>query len=557
MAAITRSRLARGAKLDREHVYTPLTSAATELAAGIEQEQMEAPHAPFRLNFHIPFLDGSFFNPSGVARGAFMIPFVLPPTQDFFDDDGQVASTTPDLLLDELSISFDQRCESASIHGFSVIGDRGKLDYDHVDETRFRFRLMEKTMLVFDAAAPLIPEREILSVNFSADLWNGDDFKQNPFILTNIGKVLHPYRTYVIMIDTQPDPGGTGLGLYYAPFFFALVALQISLRLRSILVPRDTGSEVQNAPQRHLMQHAPAVVTTQTPAFVAGVAAIEANTATGVQTNVGVIDAVFANKLAGGMTEESDISPAEHIEDDAAYEVIVVPMFPLSESVTAANIARLPYVGAAPYTAPTADRRLIPIKFPFVLHHVIAVLNWADTPAGTNPKPADANFVTDIDVGIMTGARADDYGYQRLAYATFTPADKNLYLLDRIKEKRGGSMSDGDYDQEMLLIPTVYAAAGPFGNSYDLTAGGVRSGPPIFIGRSNSATENRSGIATLPGGAAGQSAIEGKEQFIECRWRFGDSATGLGDAASYPATTVFCGFGYGGLLYLIGKKHLA
>ena len=556
MAAITRSRLARGAKLDREHVYTPLTSAATELAAGIEREQMEAPHAPFRLNFHVPFLDGAFFDAFLDATGTFMIPFTLPPTQDFFDDDGQVSSTTPDLLLDELSISFDQRCESAGIRTYSVGAARGNLDYDNVNSVFFRLRLMEKTMLVFDAAAPLIPEREILSVNFSADLWNGDDLKQNPFILTNIGKVLHPYRTYVIMIDPQINRS-LGITTAVAGEDLALVALQISLRLRSILVPRDTGSEVQNAPQRHLMQHAPAVVTIQTPAFVAGVAAIEANTATGVQTNVGVIDAVFANKLAGGMTEESDISPAEHIEDDAAYEVIVVPMFPLSESVTAANIARLPYVGAAPYTAPTCDRADIPIKFPFVLHHVIAVLNWADSPAATNLKPVDANFVTDIDVGIMTGARADDYGYQRLAYATFTPATKDLYLLDRIKERIDGTMSDGDYDQEMLLIPTVYAAAGPFGNSYDLTAGGVRSGPPIFIGRSNSATENRSGIATLPGGAAGQSAIEGKEQFIECRWRFGDSATGLGDAASYPATTVFCGFGYGGLLYLIGKKHLA
>lgn len=546
MAAITRSRLARGTKLTVQHAFAPLSAAATQLGANIEREQMAEPFVAFRLNFHMPILGGSITTVGASPAEPMQIPFTLPPPQDLFDDDGQQDDTDPRLILDEVMVSFDQRSEPAAVRD-RTDGADGALDYPNVTNLNLGLRILEKRMLVFDSAAPFVPEREIFGIELPSNLWSGSAFRANPFLLTDLAIDLHPYRTYVLTLDVGDLARAAGVNL-------ALVSFMVSLRIKTQLIARDTSAgNVQNIPTKHLGVKAPASVVIQTPTVNT---TITADPATGVQTNLEVLDAEFVRKLRGGYDELSDVPPTEHLADDAAYEVIVVPMFGFGDFVWTGNIARLPYVGAAPYQGLTCDRRVIPIKFPLVIHHVLAVVNWARRASSVPGKPTAATFVTDIGVGMGVGFRADHKAYQQIAAVTFDPTTKGAYVVDRIKTPLIPDQSDGDYDMEILQVPLVYDNGGPFGNSYDLTAGGIRTGPPVFVGRAHTGTVPRTAIANAPNGTYATSLVGGQEQFLEVRWRFGDSVNGLGDAPTHPAGTTFIGYG-GHWVLIFCKKHLA
>ena len=133
MSKITRAKLARGAKLLVDHIFSPLTSAQNELTSRrINADQVQADYAPFRVNLSIPRLSaasnrtrGHFPPPGGtVPESPFHgIPFMLPPLQEHlsFTTDTRGAKvfapspSAPEIVLDEVSFSFDQRLEPAAI----------------------------------------------------------------------------------------------------------------------------------------------------------------------------------------------------------------------------------------------------------------------------------------------------------------------------------------------------------------------------------------------------------------------------------------------------------
>ena len=130
MAKITRKQLARGAKLLVQHIFTPLQSAQTNLTGsnGIAEEQLSARMAPFRLNLSIPHLNSyaNYTRLPGSANTvpAHAVPFMLPPLQGDLDFEAvggtignipTVDSDTPQVILDEVSFSFDTRGEPAAV----------------------------------------------------------------------------------------------------------------------------------------------------------------------------------------------------------------------------------------------------------------------------------------------------------------------------------------------------------------------------------------------------------------------------------------------------------
>ena len=160
MAKITRSKLARGAKLLVDHIFTPLTAAKTQIeGAGIEQEQMRDGFAPFRINLSIPNLNPykmgtQSMDLKGQLHG---IPFIVPPLQEELAYStstslGNIGTTTPtEVILDEVSFSFDTRAEPAAIisHWEDYTDtfpspDAGKLSYDNLNTCDVDLLIMEK-----------------------------------------------------------------------------------------------------------------------------------------------------------------------------------------------------------------------------------------------------------------------------------------------------------------------------------------------------------------------------------------------------------------------------
>ena len=546
MAAVTRKLLARGIKLLREHVYTPLSSMAANLGASITYAQLKDPSAPLRITFVIPLLDGDNYVAADTYPGHQCIPFVMPPPNPTFREDGKTFGGTPELVLDEVQLSFDTRRESAVIQGKSFAAD-GFMAFDQNDAYDLRVSIREKRMRVFDTAAPFVPENEIVALELPKELFLNDYAKQNPYIRTGIEKAIDPYRSYTLYVDAP------GLDRNGGADHYALVSLTVSLRFRCRLQYADawhvTTNPLQNIPTVHLGAKTPATVTISPPGVGSS---IEADTASGVQSNIEVVDAVFLDKLKGGYGEHSDAAVASHIWDDAAYDVMAIPMWCFGEAITKSNLDRCPYFGGN-YQLPTCDRRVIPIRYPFTLHHVVVATSYAYR-AGPGRAPTSANFKTQVGVSIGSMIRSDHVGYQQVAYLEWTPADKVNYTLDRIKAVEGNIMSTGVWDYELLHIPMVHPAA-VYETTWPLTSPYNRTGYPIHMARGTNVTDERTDIASAVGGAAQTPVTLGLEQFIEVRWLFQDTVAGLDDVG-YHADTVFAGMN-GSWVYLIGKKALA
>ena len=549
MALITRKLLARGSKLLADHVFNPLADAATALDGDVGHENLSTPYAPMRLPFVLPLVDGSGFVDSALRAGHFCIPFVLPLPQDLFDTGAQALNTDPDIILDEVQISFDTRREAAVIQGSSFASDGYMIFGAEDDAYDMNLTLKEKKMTVFDSTASYVPEVEVFSLDLDHALFLTKNNRQNPFIRTGLEKVISPYKTYVLYLDAS--------SLDDVANHYALVTCNIELRFRVRLMERDkwhiTNYPVQNIPVDHDGAQNGATVTISAPASGAD---IEADTADGVQTNLELVDGAFLGRLKGGYGMYGDAPPEESILDDAALSVIPVPMWQTGEPITRTNLTRCPYFGGT-YTNPTCDRRIVPIYEPFVLHHVVAAVSYANRGVAGGVHPTGAALLNQLGVALLSGIHSDHFDYQQLAYLEWTPANKAGYIIDYIKEVLDGSMTTGDWDYELFQIPMVYPAAGPIvGTGYPLTSPYDRKGYPIYCGRGNNSTNDRRTIASAVAGVAQTPVTLGVEQAFEVRWLLKDPTNGMDDAPTYPGNTTFIGQN-GFWVFLIGKTHLA
>ena len=177
--------------------------------------------------------------------------------------------------------------------------------------------------------------------------------------------------------------------------------------------------------------------------------------------------------------------------------------------------------------------------------------------------PISPTFSSNIGVGIASGLRGEDKAYQQVALLELTPANKLLWLIDRIKQGGyppfygtgtlgPGATSPSPYDMEMFQVPIVWGASRP-DFSYR------ENGPPFFAGKSNMATKDRRNCSDLPwsfgGVAATTPATRGNEMFLEVRWVMSDSAGLSADNPSVESQTTYVGNG-GNWVYIIGKKAL-
>lgn len=585
MTNIVRKRLFRGNKLTIQRVNEVHDGVETEFSDGIPPDQQPG-IGKFSIDWNLPSIEAYMFDGlvgNDANYSKLLIPFTVMPPMDYSSSLGIVGDNTPQATLRRLSVSFDQAMTGKAFTDMWDAQPYGAgLDYDlQSGGYSFTLELWRKTPAIIAAtgftgsAADNVPQNLIWSQEIDSTLFSGDKAVFNPLVVEDLQIQIQPYNTYVWyirftgLVNAKDSTGTTHM----------LGASSFHLRgeFDYPLLQRDTtsGFQVQNIPTVHDGDRQPASIALDTATAGSTITANAGTAANGrIQRNLDAIDQRFAEKLKAGYYRDGNLPLEEELGEDQSLCVIAVPMFGQWGDIRASDINQigLPWgpqgnFTGLPWAGQFADRRVIRIQHPFVLHHVIAVANYYSPPTtnGAKPRrqginsgkvPASPTFTNKIGVAIGSGIDgADDRQYQQVAYLEYTPASKTNYLLDRIKEggtpQYYGLGTTDNYNHEVFSVPLVYPAAftsGPFGTN---------SGAPVYMGRADLATEIRSTISPLPfdfgGGARVAPATNGREQFIEVRWNMSDAAGLTTDNAAVDSLTTYIGNG-GNWVYLVGKK---
>lgn len=594
MAKVTRTKLARGTKLTPDHTHGLLTNAAAQMnASTVAAEQLEASESTFRINWYFPYLGTDFpfgFHTTSAldTRQKFCIPFTLPPSQEHFDADASGEKLTrdqPQLVLEEVSFSFDQRGEGAAIIGHrndngTVSTNAGKLDFEEVRAYDMDISLVEKDQHFFDASqTDYKPSKVVFNAPISSLSFAGNDLRLNPFTVTEINASISPYKTYsfvlsapMLDVDSTASPAKTTS--------HALVSAHVSLKVRSKLLQRDTYSvsaPVQNLPSKdtNLAVRSPTGIgqTVAITAPAAGSNIVADSTADGVTRNMEHVTSEFRHKLSGGVDEFCETSARQMLKDDAGYEVIAIPLLnnrTMGGVVSAFALANEPW-GTA--TSAIWDRSVVPLSYPMVIHHVILAWNWQRFLTTATPAPTPSvggqvpgvlsgtgnNFVVSVGLGIGEGIQSDGFGYQQVASHTLTEpwlsatglpaATWDSRLIDRVtcngangngaSRASAGVNDPQNWEWELHQMDIINAAAPYLGSGY------YTNGRPFFAGKSWAPTQGRNNVST---GAL--SAVAGREQFLEARIKIT-----YGGGAFPSNGEVISGY-QGHWIYVIGKKYL-
>lgn len=556
MAVFSRDRMARGVKLLREHVFSPMTSIATALSnKGIGIENLEQPRAPFRMDIWIPSASlkylwdiGAGWTSTGLERGTrhFAVPIPLLPLQEELNHTGTLVDADSLPVLEEVMLSFDQGAEP----GFFKPGlgtyepERGP------SNAEITLSILSKTPIWLDDDAGWDPDAELFSATLPPEAFFGEALRFNPQVWDGLAIPHNPYKTLLVALSADT------LGQVFSETRqdYELPSLLISLRFSHRLVPH--GENLQN--QADAGATTADTVTVTVPA---GNTAIEADGADGVQTNADILDVKLLERLGGGQQADGRRPVKTHIADDSVYHVVVLPML---HQTTAWGVrpSVLAYGGAnTPGLVEGVgwiEEQQIPITWPWEIHHVSAVFNYgAPRRAGWQQltglgadikgvKPTHADLNVDIGVGLFTGVRADHVAWQQVARMNIAFNSLSGNTFDRVRVTNRQDMTDEGFQFELVTIPLV----GVDGISpKNVLGGGGSQGKPIQVGRGTTRVSSRSNI---DGGAP---ATRGLEQFLCCRWRWWDALGDPLDNVKYTKNGILSGVG-GNFLVICGKKPL-
>ena len=426
--------MARGTKLNPETIWgdglspvrTNLNSANVANTDGMISSQYEKDKASFRLNFSIPYIGSEWTKTNGTDK-PYVVPFMLPPLQEFWDVQGLSDQDTPTLIMTEFSFSFDQRNEGCMITDQHAVPgsdwdaliataatpanapnlqcwDHWKTNTNHgkiyqqpelftTDRgLQLEFSILQKEANYYiepPSASDYHPTTEIYNIPFDMSAILAAGGSVMPYADKNLSINIDPYQTYLLGIKP--------INLH-SPVQLALVNINVSVKFKHVLVTRDHSGDSHtpcNLPE-HGNQKVQDTIALTVPTVNQ---AIEADTNDGVNTSISTLDKVFQDKLQGGLSPGSDIGVVEHLCQDAGYEVIAIPMWnnQFNNQLTVKNViasATAPYsIGSAASAAisgvnatvvgsgdldqrgPIMDRAVIPINFPMTIHHVVVAYN--------------------------------------------------------------------------------------------------------------------------------------------------------------------------------------
>ena len=535
MADIGFKRLSRGVKLLVDHIYTPIQKSLTRFTTtGLDDSNMESGNSRCRVSFPWAGLKPKRGAAATTDRRFVQAAFTLPPPQEMFRANGVNQPQDISYVLDSVALSFDQRAEAAAIN------EDGSLNFTDKDKVSFTVNRYSKTPNVFQSTSTSYPDNQLMSVAFDSLKFTNQDFVENPSMKSGLGLSLDPYQVLMLEVDLS--------SFQDASQDLIIDSLVVSLDFYAPLMQRDKATvsdfEVQNIPSSHKGARSIASITTTPPAAGAVITADTSPAGDGVEVAMKKIDEVFHKRLRGGYGQKSRDIYKSNILNDAGYEVIAVPMWGngwyCRGAVPAGDDSPfLPLVGADPYSAATCDRRIVPLQFPMVIHHVFACANVGAVP------PTSATLTNQIGVGLGCGIRSDLFESRQVAFASWTVATQPQFLIDKSQVRTE--------HMQLYNIPLVYTGANT-GTGYNPTVASALSntGTPVFAGQALSTEKARTALASSVGAVLPFAPLmQGQDQYLEIRWEIRDS----GGIKNMPANEGVIGFA-GHWVYIVGKKHL-
>jgi len=437
----------------------------------------------------------------------------------------------------------------------------------------------------FDKAG-VSPTREVVGLDFPATLFATPG--GSPALITGLNVPLDPFKTYILAIyapklhdDRNVHEDGERAPLHELAIDYttsgadskhgslneaklgyrfnehlALLSTWVTLGFKMELRQHDLGDNagVQDGSVTHAVQNMPnhiagvgnANITDSAPSAAGSISADDAAVSSALSTRMRRIDRAVQDKFRGTYGEFSENHPYSHIQHDAAYEVITVPMMQgfAFNQLQPMDWRYLPYATGEKGSA-YLDRRIIPLTAPLTIQHVTACLNFTgtkypgavtvdsadynvpvnNTTSGVRPyvsytewqpsglgqmRGGDALFDYEIGVGLINGHGADNYSYTQVAYVSFNYERESAcrfsspFLIDAVdmdldallKTDVDTKFSSADYqkyfEQALVSVP-LYAEKSAAGSGYwtNITGSSSESktargnqGKPFFAGES-------------------------------------------------------------------------
>lgn len=614
----------RGTKLIPE-IIDPLSRIDTELSdTNVTRDQLEKKSARFHVDLWLPVLDGIYFE--GLADRSskssedmhWLWAFCLPLAHEFWNFSGSEPPTTPEeapeTFIDGAILSWDQRSEGGAITSESyssawsaalpptdmTFGGRPNTDVDaaRLDLT---VTIWEKDQLCSHPDGLLVAVQD--EENYQPDRIVAQETvpgigvaagtrraRANPVDLKALKFRVKPHCTYIVGIRAA------GLAAVSNDDRYALPSLHLDLYGATALIPRDenTGSSVTtpvvcNMPiLHHGLAYGPAVATSK-PGAGTG---IEAETADGVQTNIDAIDEVIRRGHRGGYDRHAaNPGGVATLKDDAAMDLIVIPM---CNNQRNQEINRANYTDLASYFPGSGGDSLLqfwgekPITYPFVVHHVYALINWqsyqktlSEVGYGQDLETPAAGSVYTVRHHITVGIESDGDTPAQEAIANFSgwvdTANSGSHYQERMIDRIGypfpyapangaSGAPPGNLALDLIAVPLLDHGT-KNGPGYKQGAWDAAQGEPVFVGRADHAGKASangprtyinyiSALGASPTQGRRAPRTEGAEKRLVCSWSlFTDS----GDWATVPQSGVgyddalFMGYG-GGFVMVVGKK---
>lgn len=590
MGEVDRIKQSRGVEYTDAHLAF-LADIKTEVEGrGIESIQMRHDKGMILVNMSVPFLDGRFYQANRERLGYFTdpftavatpvvedpyfcMPFLIPPLQHLWpDDQPNLGAANPPMMLEEVSFSFDQRGESAGITGPDHAGDdwvnSGKIFLEEVANLDVNLSIQEHTPTIFtdhDNEEAWKPRGEIFSLKIPASAYANRLFRANPLARSKVSKPIHPFRTYLVCINCTGLSPGDNFGGAAPDEWMALVSVSVELRISHQLVTRSAGVAIQNIPLLHDgAQTKPTLAIdlpeAGDPMFADGTEGIN-------EEGLVVVDEFIRHGLHGGYTRfGTNWGDLQCVTADAVPHVVVVPMWQNQShgEINKSNVGFVGNSGASPHAAALLDYRPVPIDYPFVIHHVYAVLNWQTSQetatwgdSGLASLADGLNLQFHISLSMATGLRGDHHTYDMIAAADFAldnTTDHGGFLVDRIGYPYAATnpnpvihfagLAPPKYMLEIVELPLVNNP-GETGPTLTSPTG---QGRPVWV----SPTPHGGYEAVAPrrdiGGASPH--CRGAEQWLEVRWEIDPIVANFGEVVNALCLDAMV-IGYGGAWVII------
>ena len=509
MAKVNFNKLSLGHPLTMEAVWDNLDQCATAISGNISADQRAENRSLFSValqrvrcgpdvlyeNKTPPSIPPLYFNDTGIKE----LGFFLPPLQEFFDDSLTADFNTPDIVLETLSVSFDNANQQHPID----------LVTGHPDTTRTfdRDLTIEVKAGSFSGQVTIpkttlnIPNDEIIN-------------RPNPTLSANIGAVLDPYAKLELTVRSPiqaQDPAstvGAAGHIFYQPW--GIDNLVVHATFSAPIVQRDTLAHTvlpQNVPLAVASARSAKNCNLSSPAVGSIVKAGDrtAVATDGVQDAFEQLDREVRDGLRGGLTRFSEMRLfTESLLEDQGYFCISVPLFNIAENNITNQFGYTVYrtidgyVRSSTLRGVTAlmDRAVIPIVAPGTIHHVGVF--W-DKFVATDAR-WDYRMDFGVAIGCAPGSLTDSYTQ-----------------ICQVEEKSVTYNSANQYMQH-FFAPIAYSTAvgaPATGKGY------VTQGRPFYFGQqidyTGAVLRHNVANAASPAVAEAAPATNGTEQFIEIR----------------------------------------